>query len=43
VTATRHTGRMASMNPSQLQKSLKGATYPIGRDELVAAVGGRQT
>lgn len=40
MTATGHTGRMASVNPIQLQKFLKGATYPMDRDDLVAAAKG---
>lgn len=27
---------MATINPIQLQKFLKGASYPMGRDDLVA-------
>lgn len=31
---------MATINPIQLQKFLKGAEYPLGRDELVTLAQG---
>ena len=31
---------MATVNPIQLQKFLKGAKYPMGRDDLVSAAEG---
>lgn len=31
---------MATINPIQLQKHLKGAQYPLGRDDLVSLAQG---